>query len=148
MDDEDSCLQNDFILHLKVKVGSACYVILLWCYSIWSIFFTRIICTSTGKNAIIHVERPLSKDSFAHTTMEFKSITLYSCDQLSGESTKTILRKKVFSRKQSKTTQCPFKDIQNESYSYSIRATPISIETLPTTPMFISKLSNFYQGMR
>ena len=80
--------------------------------------------------------------------MEFKSITFYACDQLSGESTKTILRKKVFSRKQSKTTQCPFKDIQNESYSYSIRATPISIETLPTTPMFISKLSNFYQGMR
>ena len=63
------------------------------------------------KNAIIHVERPLSKDSFAHTTMEFKSITFYACDQLSGESTKTILRKKVFSRKQSKTTQCPFKDI-------------------------------------
>ena len=80
------------------------------------------------KNAIIHVERPLSKDSFAHTTMEFKSITFYACDQLSGESTKTIIRKKVFSRKQSNTyTDCPMSFqvylkwvifLQNESNSY------------------------------
>ena len=81
-----------------------------------------MICTSTGKNAIIHVERPLSKDSFAHTTMEFKSITFYACDQLSGESTKTIIRKKVFSRKQSNTyTDCPmsfqvYSSVPNTSY--------------------------------